>query len=261
MNCPSCQSVVPVGAVFCDNCGFDLRNAPPIQPVNPAQQAAPAAQPGGIACPQCRHMNIGGAAFCENCGSALGAQPPAAPVYQQPAYTPPAQAAPSGTSCPACGAATVPGGSFCENCGAPLGAVQPPPQQPANQQPPVVVPPVYTPPPAHYGGAIAGRLVIQGSNTNLPLPTGKSEVIVGREDPVSNVFPEINMDPYGGHDAGVSRQHAKFTMQAGRLMIIDMGGPNGTFVNKQKLAAHTPHPVNNGDELRFGRLVVNYYAS
>jgi pSer/pThr/pTyr-binding forkhead associated (FHA) protein len=50
-------------------------------------------------------------------------------------------------------------------------------------------------------------------------------------------------------------------MQGGRLVLIDMGGPNGTFVNKQKLAANTPHPVSNGDEIRLGRLTLNYYSN
>jgi len=266
MNCPSCNTPAPAGAVFCDNCGFDLRGAAAVQPVVPQQPAA--AQPGGVVCPGCNHPNVGGAAFCENCGASLGAAPqlPAQPVYQpqqpaQPVYQAQQPVQPAGgPRCPSCGTVSPAGSAFCENCGTPLGAAPQQPVQPV--YPPQPQPqPVYPPQQPAYAGVVTGRLVVQGTNTNLPITANKPEVILGREDPVSNVFPDVNLDPFGGHDAGVSRQHAKLSMQGGRLVLIDMGGPNGTFVNKQKLAANVPHPVNNGDEVRLGRLVMNYYTS
>jgi pSer/pThr/pTyr-binding forkhead associated (FHA) protein len=32
-------------------------------------------------------------------------------------------------------------------------------------------------------------------------------------------------------------------------------------VNKQRLSSRQPHPLNDGDELRLGKMVMTYYAS
>ncbi len=87
------------------------------------------------------------------------------------------------------------------------------------------------------------------------------EVIAGREDPVSNVFPEVNLDPYGGDEGGVSRRHAKFTLRGTQWTIEDMGSTNFTFVNKQRLQPHQPRPLNNGDEIRLGRVTLTFFMS
>jgi pSer/pThr/pTyr-binding forkhead associated (FHA) protein len=148
----------------------------------------------------------------------------------------------------------VEGAQFCENCGSSLGS--------AASAAPVSFPHPIPPPPMPVNvGVITGRFVVQSSNTQLNFPQGKGEISIGREDPVSNVFPDINLDPYGGFDAGVSRMHAKLILQNGRLVLMDLNAANGTFVNKQKLAPNSHHPVNNGDELRFGQLSILYYSS
>jgi pSer/pThr/pTyr-binding forkhead associated (FHA) protein len=230
--------------------------------------AAPQAPMGGVVC-SCGTPNVPGAQFCENCGKSLGAgQASAAPQT--------VMSVPGGSACPGCGQQNVAGAQFCENCGRPLGGAplqqqQPPPQQqyvpPVQQQyvPPAqqqYVPPVQQQVPSQqqYGGAITGRLVVQSTNATVTIPQGKPEIIIGREDPVSGVFPDVNLDPFGGHDSGVGRRHARMTLQGGRLVLIDLDTVNGTFVNKQKLMPNSPHPVNSGDELRFGRLVTIYYA-
>jgi pSer/pThr/pTyr-binding forkhead associated (FHA) protein len=106
-----------------------------------------------------------------------------------------------------------------------------------------------------------GRFVIQGSNVSLPLPGTKPVAFVGREDPVSNNFPEIDLDPHNGLDKGVGRQHARLFIQGGQLMLEDLNSVNGTLVNKQKLLPKQPRPLNNGDEVYFGQFVVHYYSS
>ena len=267
--CPSCNNPVAPGSIFCDNCGMDLRNVsasgmPAASPVSPPPT------PGvGSNCTACGAYNAPGAAFCESCGASLQhqvslptqlAQPPeyaAPPAPPVPAYP----VAAGGSPCPICGYPNVDGASFCEQCGNPLGQAAP---IPAPMPPvPAPVPPAPTPvPPIPVPSSfVSGRLVIQGSNTSLTFPQGKTEVIIGREDPVSGIFPEINLDPHGGHDAGVGRQHAKILASGGRLSIIDMNSVNGTFVNRQKLNPNQPAPLNDGDEIRFGRMVAIYYAS
>jgi pSer/pThr/pTyr-binding forkhead associated (FHA) protein len=104
-------------------------------------------------------------------------------------------------------------------------------------------------------------LVVQDSNVSLSIPTGKTIVVIGREDPVSGVFPDIDVDPHGGHEAGVGRRHAQLILQGGQVFIEDLDSVNGTVVNKQKLAPRQPHLLQNGDEVRFGKMVMLYYSN
>ncbi len=263
-NCPSCQAPVPPGAIFCDNCGVDLRTVQPVQQ-QATVVAAPAQGPGGITCPNCGHPNVGGASFCENCGAPIAKQQ-AQPVPAQTYVPPQPPQVSAGVKCSSCGYMNVQGASFCENCGASLGGQPPVAQGPIPTVAPQGVPgPVVPQPgtvfPTYQGGFVMGRLVIQGSNVSLTLPPGKSEITIGREDPVSGIFPDINLDPHGGMDSGVSRMHAKLAMQGGRLVIISQDTPNGTFLNKVRVSPQSPQPVNQGDELRFGKLAMNYYSS
>lgn len=232
VSCPNCNTPAPPGAMFCDHCGYDLRTIGPAAqgPVAPTYMV-PSAEAGGLACPTCGHENIAGSAFCENCGAKLSqVPPPIQPQYQPPA--PPAFPTPTPTPAPA-----------------PIPAPAPPAAEPA-----------YQPPPAP-ANSIAGRLEVQDSNMSIPIPAGKQTVVLGREDPVSGIFPDIDLDPYGGHEAGVGRRHAQLVLQGGQVCIEDLESVNGTVVNKQKIAPRQPHPIKNGDELRIGKIVLIYYSS
>ena len=127
--------------------------------------------------------------------------------------------------------------------------------------PPISAPATPTPTPSASSAYIVGRLVIQPSGASIPIPPGKTEAIIGREDPVSGIFPEIDLDPHGGHDGGVGRKHARLFIQGSQLMIEDQDSVNGTLLNKQKLVAFQPQSVTDGAELRFGKIVTIYHAS
>jgi pSer/pThr/pTyr-binding forkhead associated (FHA) protein len=118
------------------------------------------------------------------------------------------------------------------------------------------------PPPSSFasGPAIPGRLTIQGTNVSLPFPQGKQQVFIGREDPVSGVFPEIDLTNYGGDEGGVSRSHARIFSHGNQVFIEDLNSVNYTFVNQQRLMPGQAHVLNSGDELRFGRVALNYYV-
>jgi pSer/pThr/pTyr-binding forkhead associated (FHA) protein len=97
------------------------------------------------------------------------------------------------------------------------------------------------------------RITIQASGRQLFLPA-TSEILVGRLDAARQIFPELDLMPDGGLEAGVSRQHAKIRHQGGRFFVEDLGSTNGTFVNEQRLPPRLPHPLQAGDKLRLGRL-------
>ncbi len=108
--------------------------------------------------------------------------------------------------------------------------------------------------------ATAPKLMVESDGQTFDL-AGKSEILIGREDPISNIYPDVDLTPHGGEDGGVSRLHAKIFLQGNQYMIEDENSTNFTFVNKQKLAPKTPTPINNGDEIRLGRVVLKFQTA
>jgi pSer/pThr/pTyr-binding forkhead associated (FHA) protein len=99
-----------------------------------------------------------------------------------------------------------------------------------------------------------GRLVLASSDgSTLDVPE-KDEIVIGREDPISDVFPDIDLTGMGGMEGGVSRRHAVIHRAGTDYTVEDMGSTNGTYVNRKKIQPHAPQPVKPGDELRFGKL-------
>ncbi len=83
---------------------------------------------------------------------------------------------------------------------------------------------------------------------------GKAVVVIGREDVPSNSFPDWDLTPYGAEDGGVSRLHAKLTASGDTWSIEDLESTNFTFINRKRIPAKTPTPLNDGDEIRLGRV-------
>ena len=261
--CPNCGSQQPDGADFCDQCGAKLEQAVPGGPSagGPGQATAVA-----TTCPECGAPVMPGEAFCENCGADLSGAQPTPPPEQASGPQPG-----GGLTCPQCGAQLEPGSNFCDMCGAPV-SQQPIPQPQSEQFPPPGVPDYQPQDAGPYSGeqypspqgppqTPAGRFVVQGSNAPLHFPPGKTEFIIGREDPVSGVFPEIDLTDHGGDEGGVSRQHARVTIQGTQVSIEDLNSTNFTYVNQQKLTPAQSHPLNDGDEVRLGRVKLDYYSA
>ncbi len=197
------------------------------------------------------HDNPDGSAFCDECGEPLNAAPAVA--------TAPAPAAPASAatvSCPSCGAMNPAGEAFCSNCGQSLLAGAPVAAAPDVSVAPVAQAPVAAAPVA-AAPAMTARLIVEADNQEFDL-SGKDNITIGREDAVSNIYPDVDMTPHGGEEGGVSRLHARIFLENGQYMIEDENSTNFTFVNRQRLAPKTPTPLNDNDEVRLGRVMLRF---
>ncbi|MEO0248590.1 MAG: FHA domain-containing protein [candidate division WOR-3 bacterium] len=99
------------------------------------------------------------------------------------------------------------------------------------------------------------KLSIPDSGRDVELPLTK-EVNIGRLDPASASFPDIDLTSDGGLEKGVSRRHAKITRRGNEVFIEDLGSINGTFLNRKKLTPYLPQVLKSGDELQLGKLIL-----
>ena len=109
-------------------------------------------------------------------------------------------------------------------------------------------------------GQAAARLVVSTSGVEIPLPAGQ-QVIVGREDPYTGIYPDVDLSPHGAEEGGVSRRHFRLALSGGRYTIEDLNSTNMTYVNRQQLQPGSPVALNDGDEIRAGRVRLTFRAS
>jgi len=99
------------------------------------------------------------------------------------------------------------------------------------------------------------KLTIPDSGRDVEVPLTK-EVNIGRLDPASASFPDVDLTSDGGLEKGVSRRHAKITRRGREVFIEDLGSINGTFLNRKKLTPYLPQALKSGDELQLGKLIL-----
>ena len=214
--------------------------------------------------------------FCENCGAQI---PPVAsipPPQPTPKLLKPAipfkdkdpQQVASDLMCSFCGKLNIQGSSFCFECGALLSSVDEKPEiaegslkaseskSLANHKKTIR----FEQETLHLQ-PINAKMIIQGSAEKIELESGKSEFLLGRTDAIRDVFPDIDFVPYGGDKFGVSRKHAKLTLQGTKWFIQDLNSTNFTVVNNERLLPEKTYPLNSGDEIRLGMLVMEFRAS
>lgn len=83
------------------------------------------------------------------------------------------------------------------------------------------------------------------------------DVVIGRSDSTDNFSAGLDLTDYGAYQLGLSRKHARLRRSGQQLELEDLGSRNGTYINEQRLNAHVPYVVRNGDMVRFGNMRVN----
>jgi uncharacterized OB-fold protein len=121
---------------------------------------------------------------------------------------------------------------------------------------PAAAPAAAAPAPAAAGP----RFVVVDGGQELRLPADKAEIIVGREDPVSNIFPEVDLTAFGGEMGGVSRQHARLNQSGGQWTITDLNSTNHTRVDGARVEPGVATPLHDGARVQFGRVVLTFHV-
>jgi hypothetical protein len=81
-------------------------------------------------------------------------------------------------------------------------------------------------------------------------------VTLGRIDPVSGSFPDIDLTYVGELSLSVSRRHANIFVQKGFALVEDLASINGTFLNGKRLIPFVPEILNDNDTLQLGKLLI-----
>jgi serine/threonine protein kinase len=95
------------------------------------------------------------------------------------------------------------------------------------------------------------RLVVISSGQQIPL--NGELMVVGRQDPILGIFPEINLA-----DKTVGRRHAYLRNQQGTYTVEDLNALNKTRLNGITLTPHEERTLKDGDILRFGSVEVRF---
>ena len=67
-------------------------------------------------------------------------------------------------------------------------------------------------------------------------------------------MPDIDLSPYQAYAAGVSRLHAIIKRDGNRLIFMDLGSANGTYVNGKRLNPNVEQLINHGDIVALGKM-------
>lgn len=110
---------------------------------------------------------------------------------------------------------------------------------------------------AHFGSRMNLLLFVRGVKEPFVFDAGAiTELVIGRFDPDSGQSPDVDLEDFGAAEKGVSRRHATIIRREGQLNLVDSGSDNGTYLNGQRLVAHQPRILRDGDDIRLGHLVV-----
>ncbi len=87
----------------------------------------------------------------------------------------------------------------------------------------------------------------------------RPEVTVGRSY-LQTHPPDLNLAQYTDLQElkTVSRQHCHISCMGKKFYIKDLGSRNGTWLNEERLEPQTPRPIQSGDQIRLGKLTLEF---
>ncbi|MBK8783436.1 MAG: FHA domain-containing protein [Anaerolineales bacterium] len=98
-----------------------------------------------------------------------------------------------------------------------------------------------------------GSIHLLDTGQVLPL-SARNEFTMGRISEGQPIMPDIDLSPYQAYAAGVSRLHAIIKRDGNRLIFMDLGSANGTYVNGKRLNPNVEQLINHGDIVALGKM-------
>ena len=208
-----------------------------------------------IRCAECNEENMDGLEYCDSCGAKLeviateSAEAPAAPDSEA-VEEAPAEVEASAAS------ETSPEAVAEEPAAEAVGDIP----TPAPEEAPGDVAPSEGPGSEGTEGServegaagSASLTITRGGTVGKVFELQAGDNLVGRWDPDSGSFPEVDMENDDA-EARISRKHALIKF-GDELTIEDIGSLNGTFVNRgQRLEPGSPATLKDGDEIIVGK--------
>ena len=116
------------------------------------------------------------------------------------------------------------------------------------------IPEQYRPPPAAPLQAWISLNIID-SGQILPL-ADRTEFTLGRSAEGQPIVPDVDLTAFNAYANGVSRLHAAIKLINNRIIVVDLGSSNGTYLNGVRLAPYIETPVSHGDLVYLGKLKI-----
>ncbi|HLL15681.1 MAG TPA: protein kinase [Pyrinomonadaceae bacterium] len=103
------------------------------------------------------------------------------------------------------------------------------------------------------------KLVVMGTTElDSSFQLHKESSHIGRSDPHSQIFPEIDLSKFDPQTK-ISRRHARIFRKGDVYLVEDLGSVNGTVLNDSlRLAPHQPRALESGDKLRLGETTLHF---
>jgi len=159
--------------------------------------------------------------------------------------------------CTNCGHKNVAGAMFCAECGAQLDGVETLVTQAITDEQIAdeLKRKAQRPEPVSSPANSWISLHLMDSGKILPLAS-RNEFTLGRLSEGQPIMPDIDLTPYQAYASGVSRLHAVVKRDAERVLVMDLGSSNGTYVNGRRINPHVEEALNHGDILALGKLKI-----
>jgi len=279
IKCTNCDTLNDDGTLLCENCAWDLMDAPPFEV--PAA-AAPMALSGsfdvmpfqgdpGSQAPVLSTLRPPTAAqapmaeFVQPDQMPAGSPPMASPVtvlqpYARQTNLMPPEALPTTGVHPPTGMqppAALPMTGMQPPAALPMTGIRPPTSLPPRGvsalQRPQPEPPARGPAPRVSSLAPGDRprlVIVKGMKTNVEYPIYDGENVIGRADDLPVEIDLRDLEKF--EKTYTSRQHACVIWEDGAMFVKDLNSANGTFLNKERLDPEVKRPLRNGDYIQTG---------
>ncbi len=100
--------------------------------------------------------------------------------------------------------------------------------------------------------------VIEPVRAAWEMPVARNPMLLGRASEAEGYQPDFDMTFYDEGDY-VSRRHVRITKGRAGYFVADLGSSNGTTVNGHPLNSHRAYRLRNGDRIKVGLVVLQFW--